>query len=103
MRRIVITLAAVLAVAVSGIGISVVAAVRKPMPDTSGAVSLTGLDGTVTVSRDRYGIPSIVAGTAEDLFFAQGYVHTQDRFHEMDVRRRVAGVSVGQKKRQPVI
>jgi acyl-homoserine lactone acylase PvdQ len=91
MRRIVITLAAVLAVVISGIGISVVAAVRKPMPDNSGTLSLTGLDGTVTVSRDRYGIPSIVAGTAEDLFFAQGYVHAQDRFHEMDVRRRVAG------------
>jgi len=91
MRRALITLAAVVAVVVSGVGIGVVAAVRKPMPDTSGTVSLTGLDGTVTVSRDRHGIPSIVAGTAEDLFFAQGYVHAQDRFHEMDVRRRVAG------------
>jgi acyl-homoserine lactone acylase PvdQ len=90
MRRVVITLATVVAVVVSGVAIGVVAAVRKPMPDTSGTVSLTGLDGTVTVSRDRYGIPSIVAGTAEDLFFAQGYVHAQDRFHEMDVRRRVA-------------
>jgi acyl-homoserine lactone acylase PvdQ len=91
MRRVLITLVAVVAVVVSGLGITVVAAVRKPMPDTSGMVSLTGLDGTVTVSRDRHGIPSIVAGTAEDLFFAQGYVHAQDRFHEMDVRRRVAG------------
>jgi len=91
MRRILITLVAVVGVIVSVIGISVVAAVHKPMPDTSGEVSLTGLDGTVTVSRDQHGIPSIVAGTAEDLFFAQGYVHAQDRFHEMDVRRRVAG------------
>jgi len=91
MRRVVITLVAVAAVIVSGVGITVIAAVRKPMPDTSGMVSLTGLDGKVTVSRDRHGIPSIVAGTAEDLFFAQGYVHAQDRFHEMDVRRHVAG------------
>lgn len=91
MRRVMITLVAVVAVIVSGVGISVVAAVRKPMPDTSGAVSLTGLDGTVTVTRDGHGIPTITAGTAEDLFFAQGYVHAQDRFHEMDVRRRVAG------------
>ncbi len=90
MRRVVITLVAVVAVIVSGLGITIVAAVRKPMPDTSGTVSLTGLDGTVTVSRDRHGIPSIVAETDEDLFFAQGYVHAQDRFHEMDVRRHVA-------------
>lgn len=91
MRRVVITMVTVVAVLVAGVGIAVFAAVRKPMPDTSGTVSLTGLDGTVTVSRDRHGIPSIVAGTAEDLFFAQGYVHAQDRFHEMDVRRHVAG------------
>jgi penicillin amidase len=90
MRRVVITLVTVVAVIVVGVGITVVAAVRKPMPDTAGTVSLTGLDGSVTVSRDRHGIPSIVAGTAEDLFFAQGYVHAQDRFHEMDVRRHVA-------------
>lgn len=90
MRRIAITLVTVLAVLASGLLIGVVAAVRKPMPDTAGTVSLTGLDGSVTVTRDRHGIPSITAGTAEDLFFAQGYVHAQDRFHEMDVRRRVA-------------
>jgi penicillin G amidase len=93
MRRVLIVLAAVVAVVVSGLAITVVAAVRKPMPHTSGTVSLTGLDGTVTVSRDRHGVPSIAAGTAEDLFFAQGYVHAQDRFHEMDVRRHVAGGS----------
>src|SRR5689334_6192182 len=91
MRRVLITLVAVVVVLASGIAITVFAAVRKPIPDTSGMVSLTGLDGTVTVSRDRHGIPTIVAGTDEDLFFAQGYVHAQDRFHEMDVRRLVAG------------
>ena len=90
MRRVVITLVAVVAVLISGAAIGVVTVVRRPMPDTSGTVSLTGLDGTVTVSRDRHGIASISAGTAEDLFFAQGYVHAQDRFHEMDVRRHVA-------------
>ena len=91
MRRVVITLVTVAAVIASGLVIGVVAAVRKPLPDTAGTVSLTGIDGTVTVDRDRHGIPSITAGTAEDLFFAQGYVHAQDRFHEMDVRRHVAG------------
>ena len=44
---------------------------------------------TVTVYRDDAGIPQLVAETDHDLFFAQGYVHAQDRFWEMDFRRHV--------------
>jgi len=43
----------------------------------------------VTVLRDRWGVPHIYADSAEDLFRAQGYVHAQDRFWEMDFRRHV--------------
>ena len=39
--------------------------------------------------RDDAGIPQLVAETDHDLFFAQGYVHAQDRFWEMDFRRHV--------------
>jgi acyl-homoserine lactone acylase PvdQ len=90
LRRILIVLLALVVVAGAGVAIGVAAAVRKPMPDTEGVVQLTGLDGVVTVQRDRYGIPNVTADTTEDLFFAQGFVHAQDRFHEMDVRRHVA-------------
>lgn len=92
-RRVLIAGFAVIAVLLAGLAFGAWAAVRKPIPDLSGTVSLTGLDGTVTVTRDRYGIPTITADTAEDLFFAQGYVHAQDRFHEMDVRRHVASAT----------
>ncbi|AGW41892.1 hypothetical protein O159_18690 [Leifsonia xyli subsp. cynodontis DSM 46306] len=34
-------------------------------------------------------MPQITAQTADDLFRAQGYVHAQDRFWEMDFRRHV--------------
>ncbi len=37
------------------------------------------------------GIPVITADDSHDLFFAQGYVHAQDRFWEMDFRRHVTG------------
>ena len=40
--------------------------------------------------RDAYGVPQIYADTAEDLFEAQGFVHAQDRFYEMDFRRHLA-------------
>jgi penicillin amidase len=63
--------------------------VQRSFPQVSGELSLEGLDGAVTVQRDELGIPVITAGDSHDLFFAQGYVHAQDRFWEMDLRRHV--------------
>jgi penicillin G amidase len=63
--------------------------VRRPFPDYSGEVVLEGLGDEVEVLRDEHGIPHVYADTAEDLFRAQGYVHAQDRFWQMDFRRHV--------------
>jgi penicillin amidase len=62
---------------------------RLPYPKTRGAVRLEGLSGPAEILRDRYGVPHIYARTAEDLFFAQGYAHAQDRFWQMEFWRRV--------------
>ena len=67
----------------------VVWTVRRSFPQTSGELTLPVLDQPVEVVRDRYGIPNIYADSALDLFRAQGYVHAQDRFFEMDFRRHV--------------
>ncbi|MEU0491181.1 penicillin acylase family protein [Nocardiopsis sp. NPDC006139] len=63
--------------------------VRRSFPQTSGEIALPGLNAEVTVLRDEYGVPHVYAGDAHDLFMAQGYVHAQDRFWEMDFRRHV--------------
>ncbi|WP_423059288.1 penicillin acylase family protein [Brevibacterium linens] len=63
--------------------------VRRSFPTTDGEISLPGLDAPVTVNRDESGVPTIEAETAHDLFLAQGFVHAQDRFWEMDFRRHV--------------
>ncbi len=63
--------------------------VRRSFPEVEGRVSMPGLATPVEVRRDEYGIPQIYGDTAEDLFRAQGYVHAQDRFYEMDFRRHV--------------
>ncbi|MFL6178577.1 MAG: penicillin acylase family protein, partial [Actinomycetes bacterium] len=63
--------------------------VQRSFPQTTGEVSLPGLDGPVDVLRDDLGVPTIEATTSHDLFYAQGYVHAQDRFWEMDVRRHI--------------
>ena len=65
------------------------AAVTASFPQTSGQIKLAGLDGPVDVYRDAQGIPHIYAGTLHDLFMAQGYVHAQDRFWQMDFWRHI--------------
>jgi penicillin G amidase len=61
--------------------------VRRPFPQTSGSAELAGLGGDVEVVRDDHGIPQLYGDSVEDLMRAQGYVHAQERFFEMDVRR----------------
>ncbi len=61
----------------------------RALPHVAGDLQLPGLDGDVRVSRDLNGIAQIVAGSPHDLFIAQGYVHAQDRFWQMEVWRHI--------------
>ena len=61
----------------------------QSFPQIDGEIQLTGLDAPVDIYRDSMGIPHIYASTGHDLFFAQGYVHAQDRFWQMDVSRHI--------------
>src|SRR5690606_38789844 len=63
---------------------------------TSGTVELDGLKAEVTVQRDDRGIPTITADSTDDLFYAEGFVHAQDRFFEMDFRRHVTAGRVAE-------
>ena len=62
---------------------------RRPLPKVEGTLHLAGLEGRVEVLRDEWGVPHIYAGSAHDLFFAQGYVHAQDRLWQMTLQRRI--------------
>jgi len=51
-----------------------------------------GLSGTVTVTEDQYGIPTIKGDSDLDVIFVQGYMHARDRYFQMDSTRKfVAG------------
>jgi penicillin G amidase len=63
--------------------------VTRSFPTLAGNIDVPGLTQPVSVQRDDAGIPRITAENAHDLFMAQGYVHAQDRFWEMDFRRHV--------------
>jgi penicillin amidase len=82
-------LAAVLLIVVVGTAVFMRVSVRRAFPDVDGEVNIAGLDASVEVVRDDMGIPHIYASTPHDLFVAQGYVHAQERFWQMDVWRHI--------------
>ncbi len=76
----------VVILAVVGLGVVVV---RRQSPQTEGTLNLPGLQAPVEVYRDQLGIPHIYAANSHDLFLAQGFVHSQDRFWQMEFQRRI--------------
>lgn len=59
-------------------------------PITEGELLLPGLSDKVYIHRDDNGIPHIYAlYYDDDVFFALGFVHAQDRFWQMEFQRRV--------------
>jgi penicillin amidase len=88
-RKILVGLAILVVVAIvaaAGVGVW---SMRRPLPQVGGSLTLDVLDGPVDVYRDGFGVPHVYADTARDLFVAQGFVHAQDRFWEMDIRRHI--------------
>lgn len=61
----------------------------RSLPQIDGQLTIQGLDLPVEIIRDKWGVPHIFAQTEPDLFFAQGFVHAQDRLFQMDVNRRI--------------
>ncbi len=59
-------------------------------PATAEDYKFPGLRGTVTVTQDQYGIPTIKGESELDVVFVQGYLHARDRFFQMDRDRKGA-------------
>ncbi len=59
------------------------------IPKKEGIITLKGVRDTVIVKFDEYGIPWIKAKNIHDLFFAQGFIHAQNRLFQMDLWRRI--------------
>jgi penicillin amidase len=92
LRRFLIGLVSVLVVIgiLSAVGnIALRNAIERSFPQTDGEIRLEGLDGPVDVYRDSMGVPNIYAMSLHDLFMAQGYVHAEDRFWQMDFWRHI--------------
>ncbi len=61
----------------------------RPLPIIKGRLRLQGLRDRVEIIRDKWGVPHIYAQNDEDVFFAQGFVHAQDRLWQMELNRRL--------------
>jgi len=113
-KRILLIMLGILVGLIAIMAIALVFIARSPFPDTDGkktvsltkecqaaaaksietfCVSLTGhgLKAPVHIYRDNLGIPQIYAESVEDMFFAQGYTHAQDRMWQMEFWRHIAG------------
>jgi penicillin amidase len=63
---------------------------KQSLAQIDGEITVDGLKAPVQVVRDTWGVPHITARSADDLFFAQGYVMAQDRLWQMEMWRRAA-------------
>ncbi len=73
----------VLAIAVIYFGL------RRSLPTLNGSISASVTD-TIAIERDALGSATITARSRADAYFAQGFVHAQERYFEMDLSRRSA-------------
>jgi penicillin amidase len=87
--RILIVIVAVVCVLVGVAAGGALFVVRRPLPQVAGDLRLKGLTKPARVYRDAQGIAHIYAASVEDLFFAQGVVHAQDRWWQMEFQRHV--------------
>ncbi len=62
---------------------------HHPLPRRQGKLHVRGLHQTVEIITDRYGVPHIYAQDEDDLYFAQGYIHAQERLWQMELNRRI--------------
>src|SRR5262245_3666687 len=84
--RIAVGLAAVALVVVMAVWIFLCSS----LPQLDGTQHAAGLAGEVTVARDEYGVPAISGGSRLDVAYATGFVHSQERYFQMDLLRRTA-------------
>jgi len=62
----------------------------QALPRTRGTVEVAGISETIEIVRDEFGVAHIYADNTDDLYFAEGYVHAQERFWQMEFQRRTA-------------
>jgi penicillin amidase len=84
------TIVVIAAVVLAGLLIWLFVWLRSLIPDYEGELALPGLKAETEIFYDRFGVPHIYAGNAEDAYYALGYTVAQDRLFQMELYRRLA-------------
>lgn len=79
----------VIVIALAAIALTGWLTLRASLPELDG-VHPAPLSATVTIGRDALGVPTVQGRTRDDVAYATGFIHAQDRFFQMDLLRRVA-------------
>ena len=80
---------AALLLAAFALGLAYYFAARS-LPDYDVTKVVSGITAPVEIVRDHANVPHIFGETDEDVFFALGYAHAQDRLWQMVILRRTA-------------
>jgi penicillin amidase len=88
--------AAVAAAGVLGARLAWRRLMKRGLPPQYAQITVPALEQSVEILRDRWGVPHIYANCTPDLFFAQGFVHAQDRLFQMEIHRRVGSGRVSE-------
>ena len=67
---------------------SLLRALGRRRPRTSGALRVDGLNAEVAINRDQWGIPHVEASTDADAWFGLGFCHGQDRGFQLELLAR---------------
>lgn len=63
---------------------------KNAFPPVSGSEKVKGIQEEVEILWDKWGIPHIYAKSANDVYFAQGYIHASHRLWQLEFFRRVS-------------
>ncbi|MFY0664546.1 MAG: penicillin acylase family protein [Natronospirillum sp.] len=89
-RRILQNLLLALLVLASTVAMTAFLYLHGSLPRLDGNNIVPGLQARVEIARDAQGIPTLRGSTREDIAYALGYLHAQERYFQMDMQRRLA-------------
>jgi penicillin G amidase len=75
----------------------------RRLPLTDGAVRHAGVEGPVSIRRDRFGIPHIEAATEADAWFGLGFCQGQDRAFQIEMLLRMVRGRVSELAGPPTV
>jgi penicillin amidase len=103
LRRFPVILVIIVIILIVALGVVGFISVRRSFPNTEGVIQIPGLYAPIEVYRDSFGIPHIYASSEHDLFMAQGFVHAQDRFWQMEFSRRIGAGRLSEIMGEPAL